>query len=343
MKDKALIAFSTYNQPWFLEHCVDTFQRIDPGYPCDLLIWDNSNTDSKSLKLLEQYSKKYRVQTRPNIGRAQGSYNQTWQENKDHQYYFFCHDDVGFIRDGWLKLAVDRINDDSIEPIWKTSKLINAASYVDFSRSKVGKVGFQAYEWGTKYNYFRTGHRQIFHYMDPVAEILKIHIPTYYQHINDDKILYSNECLQKIGKIWNIEDFWTNKAKNDVFEKINKWFVENGLENYEQFQPTKYTYLGHKFQTVSEFLNDISPALNNFRTHCVIGDGYCQEEAGWGNFRGNEFIVHYGDHVVFKRLSLLFKQSEEAVRARFKDKTFLTVCDNIIKKECQTSQKDHIQ
>jgi hypothetical protein len=69
---KVLVSFCTYNQPWFLEHFITTLEQHDPGYPFDLLIYDNSNTDVKSLKLLESYAKKYRVQTRPNEGRAQG-------------------------------------------------------------------------------------------------------------------------------------------------------------------------------------------------------------------------------------------------------------------------------
>lgn len=329
MKDKVLISFSTYNQPWFLQHAVETFERINPGYPCELLIWDNSNTDTKSLKLLEQYSKKYRVQTRPNIGRAQGAYNQTWQENKDYPYYFFMHDDVAFIRNGWLKLAVDRINDDTEESSLKNRRL------KEFGYPVVGKVGFQGYEWGTKYKYLRTGYNQIFHYMDPVAKILNIEIPDYCQHINDDKILYTNECLQKIGKIWNIED-WKQIEGTELWNKLDKWFIDNNLENFDTFPPTeRYGQKYHKFQTISEWLNDIAPMQNGFRTHNVYGEGWCQEEEGWSKFHGQQHIVHWGDHVTFKRLSLFLRQPEEEIRKRFKDKTFLTICSNLIKKDTE--------
>jgi len=329
--DKALVSFSSYNSPHFLEHALETYERIDPGYPCDLLVLDNSNTDLKSLKILEKYSKKYRIETKPNYGRAQGGYQYAWENNKDYKYHFFLHDDSAFIRNNWLKVAVDRINDQSMEP----DIITFADNPKEIQNLLVGKVGFQAYEWGNKHKYLRTKYNQIFNYMDPVADILNLKIPQHYQHINDDKVLYSKECLAAIGSVASIED-WKQKelTKDPIWLLIHQWFKQAGLHNNQPFAPAdRYGENYSTFQTVSEFLNDIGSMLNRFRTHCVIGDGYCQEEEGWTTFRGNEYISHYGDHVVFKRLSLLLNQPEESIRSRFKDRTFLTICDNLIKND----------
>lgn len=324
LKDKVLVSFCSYNAPHFLEHLVDSIDKHDAGYPFDLLILDNTSDNKLQLKLLEKYSKKYRVETKPNYGRAQGGYNYAWTKNQDYKYYFFLHDDSAILRDNWLKLAVDRIEDESYEE----NLLLKL-------HVPVGKVGFQTYEWGDRQKYFRTGYPQIFKYMQPIADILEVDVPYFYQHVNDDKYLIKNELLQKMGRVWNIEHFKQMEIKDDPrWKEIHQWFIDNGMHNSTPFAPhDRYGPNYHTFQTVSEFLSDIAPMRYGYRTHCVLGDGYCQEESGWSNFRGNEYIAHYGDHVVFKRLSLLLNSPEEQVRAKFKDKTFLTICDNMIRKE----------
>ena len=89
MKDKVLVGFGTYNAPHFLQHLVESFERYDPGYDCELHIVDNNSDDIRQISLLEKYSKKHFVHTRENLGRAQGSYDFLWQNNKDFKYYFF--------------------------------------------------------------------------------------------------------------------------------------------------------------------------------------------------------------------------------------------------------------
>lgn len=332
MNEKVLVSFSTHNAPHFLEHLVQSIERFDAGYPFDLLILDNSSTDPKQLKLLEKYASKYRVETRPNHGRAQGGYDHAFVNNPNYKYYFFMHDDSAIIRDGWLQIAVDRM-EGTFKPIedWgDTNK---------WATCPVGKVGFQGYEWGTNKKYFRTNLNQPFHYMDEISKIMGIILPEAYQHINDDKILYSNQYLThlygKDEKIWNIEDWKDFELEKDpLWSEIQNWYKAKGLYNSAPFAPNdRYGPDYNTFQTISEFLNDINPMRHGFRTHCILGIGYCQEQLGWSRFWGNEYVVHYGDHVVFKRLSRLLKSPEELVRAKFKDKNFLTICDNIIRKE----------
>jgi hypothetical protein len=324
LKEKVLIGFGSYNAPYFLEHLVESFSKCNPGYPCDLFIVDNDSTDGKQLNLLNKYSKQYNVFSRENLGRAQGAYNFLWQNNQNYKYYFFMHDDSGFIKDNWLKFAVDRIEDMSVEQEIEGLGLENLP---------IGKVGFRGYEWQDKYKYLRTGFKTLFDYMDDVADILKVKIPEYYQHLGDDRVLYKNELLKKMNHISNIEDFRSmNESK--VFKTIHNSFYSKQLLNLTPFAPNDiYGWKYHSFQTVTEFLNDIAPMRYGFRTHVVDGPGYCQEELGFNSFWGNDYISHYGDHVVFKRLAAVTNTSEEDVRAKFKNKLFLNIVDSIIKRE----------
>jgi glycosyltransferase involved in cell wall biosynthesis len=323
MENKVLVSISTYNAPAFLSHLLQSIDRYDAGYDYDLLIVDNTSDNTQQLKILERYASKYRIEQRPNEGRAQGGYNYAWQNNKNYKYYFFLHDDSAIIRDNWLKLAVDRIEDNSLE-----SAL--TPDLYDWPET-IGKVGFQTYEWGNKYKYLRTGFPQIFRYMDPVADLLQVKIPEYYQHINDDKYLIRNELLQKMGKIWNVGDFHEmEKADDPMFHSVSEWYEER-FPNTVPLKPYDGRY--NAFQTCSEFFSDIAPMRYGYRTHCVLGDGHCQEQLGWSKFWGNTYIVHYGDHVIFKRLALILKTTEEEVRKNFKNEPFLNICDNIIKKD----------
>ena len=334
MKDKVLVSFSSYNAPQFLEHLVESIEQHDAGYDYDLLVLDNTSTDQQQKTILEKISKKHRVEVKDNLGRAQGSYDYAWRNNKDYKYYFFLHDDSAILRDNWLKVAVDRMEDTSLE------RYLSQCKPETLSNSHVGKVGFQAYEWGDKYRYLRTGYKQVFDYMDPIAEMIGIKIPEYYQHINDDRYLIKNELLQRMDKVWNIEHWkQMEECQNQIWISINEWFEKN-LQNKTNFYPEpRYGHRYHAFQTVSEFLSDIAPMSHGYRTHCVLGDGYCQEELGWSKFWGNEYIVHYGDHVFFKRMSIILNTLEGSVRTRLQQKNFLHYCDNIVKRETNYVQQ----
>src|SRR3990167_6484010 len=89
MKNKVLIGVSSRNTHFFLSHFIRTFEKHDPGYPCDLLIVDEGSTNVTQLKLLESLSKKYMVRVRSNTGRAQGTYAYVWDNFKDYEHYFF--------------------------------------------------------------------------------------------------------------------------------------------------------------------------------------------------------------------------------------------------------------
>jgi hypothetical protein len=324
VKEKALVSFSTYNAPSFVKLLIETLNETDAGFPFDLLIYDNSSTDSVHLLQLDKLAKTYDIRTRPNLGRAQGGYAEAFNSQSDYRYYLFMHDDSFFVRDNWLRVAVDRMHDVSVEH----------PDLLPYKNYPVGKIGYQSYEWGTLHHYLDSTFPAIFRFMDPLNKSV-FHCPKHFQHINDDRILYTNKALTSFlpPKIWNIEWF-RNKEKWSMFQQVNDFFQKNYPGR--GFIEPKETYSGadwEGFQTLSEFMNDITPMEHGFRTHNVIGNGYCQEKLGWDSFWGNEYIAHFGSHNVFKRLAIIFNTTEESVRASYKDVNFLRRCVNIIRKE----------
>ncbi len=324
MKEKALVSFSTYNAPSFVKVLIETLNETDAGFPFDLLIYDNSSTDPIHLRQLDKLAKTYDIRTRPNLGRAQGGYAEAFNSQSDYRYYLFMHDDSFFVRDNWLRIAVDRMHDVSVEHP-------DLLPYKDYP---VGKIGYQSYEWGTLHRYLDSGYPAIFRFMEPLNGKI-FTCPEHFQHINDDRILYTNALLTELPypKIQNIEFYYKIK-KDPAFSLVNDYFSKN-LPGRGFIEP-KGRYSGadwEGFQTLSEFINDINPMMYYFRTHNVIGNGYCQEKLGWNSFWGNEYIAHFGSHNVFKRLALTFNTTEESVRASYKDVNFLRRCVNIIRKE----------
>lgn len=290
--------------------------RYDAGYPYDVMILDNSSNDYAHLKLLENLSKKHEVVVRPNIGRAQGAYQHAKEMRGDYLYYFFLHDDSSVIRNNWLKVGIDRIHDKSLESL---------PALEEYRKFPVGKVGYQSYEWGTIDKYLRTGAPAIFRFMKEPAK--NWYTPPHFQHSNDDRILLTNNFARN-SRIWDISYF--KAFFRDQREHSNLLRIPNHQgEEWEEMQ------------TACEFLNDTTPMLLGYRTHNLIGDGYSQEELGWSSFWGNEYVAHFGSHNVFKRLALLLKTTEEIVRSRYKDPSFLQICATVIRREtqCQLSLK----
>jgi len=324
IKPKTLISISTCESPYFLSHLMDSIERYDPGVSYDLVIVDNGSINSEKLKLLEKLSKNWNIEQKENTGRAQGGYNYAWQHHKGYEYYFFLHDDSSIIQPNWLKTAIDRINDNSLESVLPK----------ELSKLPVGKVGFQTYEWQNTEKYLRTGYRALMYYCEALAKVVGFDMPKYHQHINDDRILYRGELLEKNNGIWNLENARKMEEENPkLFNEIYDFFDARGMCNTIPFANNNYPIKYHPFEIVVELLSDTIPMRHGYRSHHITGNGNCQEELGWSRFWGNEYIVHYGDHVVFKRLAHLLKANENEVRKRFKDKTFLKICDNIIKKE----------
>jgi len=333
LKKKVLIGVSTRNTPHFLSHFIRTFEAHDPGYEFDLLLVDEGSDNPKQLKLLEKLSKKYMIDVRDSTGRAQGTYEHVRKNYRNqYEYYFLLHNDSAILRNGWLDLAVKRINDnDYLEP--------GLEDYPETAKMPVGKMGFQGYMYGTLQHYLvprladGSKVRGPYYYGDFLLEQMGLEVPAVYQLINDDRHLWTNDLFSKIDVMWNIEEFRKQKD-TDMFRNIEE-FYNNNFTKIQYIQP-KEIYHGNNwegFQGVSEMMTSLAPARFGFRTHCIFGDGWLQEKIGWTEFWGLEYINHYGSHNFYKRMSLLHKLDEMEFRKKLNNEVMLTICDKMVKAE----------
>lgn len=345
LKDKVLIAVSTRNTNVFLDHFIRTFEKFDPGYPCDLLIVDEGSTNTSQLRLLERLSKKYMIRIRDNTGRAQGTYEYVRANFKDqYQYYFLMHNDSAILRSNWLKVAVDRMEDNFVE--------LGLEDYPDIAKRPVGKVGFQGYKHSAlsagkipEYylqpkKYRGMDIRGPYPHSETIFQYTGIESPKVYQLINDDRHLWSNDLFSKIDVFWNIEEFRKRKD-TDMFQNINNFYNNSTFTKIQYIEP-KEVYSGANwegFQGVSEFMTSLAPYRFGFRTHCVLDEGTLQEEVGWSRFWGLEFLNHYGSHNFYKRMSLLHKIDEGEFRKKLNNEAMLTMCDKIVKAETDWVEK----
>lgn len=321
MPEKTLVVVSTHNAPAFLEVLMATIEHYDAGAPFDLLVVDSKSNDSEQLKLLNEIAKHHMVETRENVGRAQGAYQYAWDNYPEYSHYFFMHDDSCVLRDGWLLRGLNRLQDQSLEPCLPDK----------YRAVPVGKVGYSSYEWGTIDRYLRTGHPAIFRFMQPLAEQMNLVIPELFQHIADDRTLYSQACLKAMNGIANLENFrWENGTP--ILPMVHEFFAKNFpgrgfIEPMARYNSWEW----EGYQTLCEFLNDVAPMRYGFRTHNVEGDGYSQEELGYNTFWGNEWVAHFGSHNVFKRLALILETSEYTIRESYKSLNHLWFYATIIK------------
>ncbi len=311
--DRCLVVVSTHNAPSFMDCFAHTFMQHDPGYPCDLLVWDCDNRpDEASFVLHNRVSSIGSVLRRPNVGRAQAGYQAAWKMYPKYKYYFFMHDDSAFIRDGWLADGIARMNDSSVENCLPE----------EIAALPVGKVGYCSYEWGTLDRYFRTQYPAIFRFLRPLLEehpeLVGDPDKLVFQHIADDKVLYSNECLKAMKSIAHIERYRKSDGTPSC-PAINEWFAKHYpgrgfIEPQERYNGACW----EGYQTWCEFLNDIAPVRAGFRSHNLVGDGYSQEELAYNSFWGSEKVVHFGAHNVFKRIAQLVRDDEDSVRKHYK-------------------------
>ena len=305
---------------------MSSIEQFDAGSPFKLLIFDNESDNKEHLRLLDNYSKHHMVYRKPNVGRAQGGYQCAWWQNRNYDHYFFLHDDSFIVRDNWLRVGIEKIQDASLEP---------ELADKDVEHWPVGKVGYCSYEWGDLFRYFRTGYPAIFRFLDKLLQTstLLLDNDLMFQHIADDRILYSNACLTAIERIYNIEQF-RDADGSPLLQEINNFFKEyypgrGYIEPRSRYDKADW----EGYQTWCEFMNDIMPMQRGFRTHNLIGNGYCQEELGYQSFWGNEYVAHFGAHNVFKRLADLCHVPENNIRQSYKSLNHLKLYASLIRNE----------
>lgn len=326
LKDKILVTVVTRNNPILLQHMFASFQRYNPGHPCDFLVVDHESTDKQHLGFLESLSKLHKVVTYEN-NRVEVSFNRAYQENKDYSHYFFLHDDAAANRDNWLKVFVDRMKSGHIEEIVKDDSWIKTLP--------IGRVGAAHQPWRNYSSILGYPVQCLF-----LEHVLKIFyqeamVPKIFKFADPDRVLISNECLSSMNGIINVQEFKRMKEEKD--EKYEKLCIilDRYLQYYDEGIPPKEKYppgeCWNKFTMTSEFLNSVEPLMNGYRTVGLEGDGYLEQIHGYDEPWGHNYIHHFGAPNMKQFLGKVFNTDANEVSKNFNNKIFLINSDKAIK------------
>lgn len=325
LKDKVLIIYVTRDNPVLLKHSFDSFKKHDAGYDHDFLIVDHESSDPKHLAVLDKLSKEHKIVTYNN-NRVEVSFNKGYQEHKDYKYYFFLHDDSAALKDGWLKVFVDRMQSDYCEDIIKD---------MHFSKLPIGRVG-AAHQYWRSYSTI-LGYPVQCVFLEHVLKLFYLdhEIPKMFKFADPDRVLISNECISAVNGITNIDDFKQMKESDQeqyrkLCEVLNRY-----LPYHDEGIPPRNLYpegeCWNKITMTTEFLNSVAPLIKGYRTVGIGHDGYLEQIHGNDVPIGNEYVAHYGQPNVVEFLARKFQTDGKEIRKQFNNKVFLMKADKLIK------------
>lgn len=324
MKNKVLVTIVTRNNETFLCHLINSIEKIDAGYEYDLLLLDASSDDKKHLLTLDEFSKKYRVQTVVD-DRVEVSYNVAWKENKNYQYYFFMHDDCCVDRKGWLRAFIDRMNSKYYEKDIENT---------DFKNIPIGRVSIGNQFWR---NYTSVkGYPIQCLFLKHVLELLYPNkVPEIFKLSDCDRLLVKNECLSETNGFRSIRDFVELKEQNiEMFNKLcdilnaHLLYPDEGMYPKELYPPNG---CWNKFTFTSEFLDSVDPLIRGWRSVGLYDDGYLERIHGFDVPVQHQYIIHYGATNILEFLAKKFNCDRKKVKVFMKDKIFLMKCNKLIK------------
>jgi hypothetical protein len=322
---KTLAVVVTRNNPVLLQNFITSIEKNDAGCLYDLVIADNSSDDPKHLKLLETLSKKYEIDICQN-DRAETSFNAVSQKKKcGYDYFFFIHDDTYAYKPNWLKAYIDRAKSNYHEPEIRNTHLITYP---------VGRVSGCSQPWR---DFERCkGHSLPSVFLKECLEILGKKDIWIYKYSDQERVLYSKECLEKCP-IWNL-NMWQDPEETFAVELINN--LKNALNRNLQYPdegmgpknkyPPGETWC--KFMLLTELLNSVWPLTERFRTIGLEGDGYLEQIDGFDEPWGNNYIAHYGSPNVKRWLGDKFGCSGEEIHKKLysNDFSFILKCNKLI-------------
>lgn len=325
--DRILVVVVTRNNPVLLRNMFESFTRYDPEYACDFLIVDHQSTDNNQKKLLEDLKSKWGAQLRVveyENDRVEVSFNRAYQENKNYQYYFFCHDDAAANKDGWLKAFVDRMNSGHVE------KIIEHTHYKDLPIMRVGAM-HQPYRSYTSI----LGYPVQCVFLESALKVYGKSVPPIFKHCDPDRVLVRRECLETLGGIPNLGNFrnlkdFNPQMFNDLCDILNSKlpYHDEGVPPKDKYPPG---FCWNKMLLFSEFLNSIEPLNHGFRTVGLEGDGFLEQIVGNDVAFGSNFITHYGQPNVVEFLARKFGTDAKEIRKQFNNKIFLLKAEKLIK------------
>jgi len=322
MKDKVLAIIVTRNNSALLQNFINSLEAKSAGFPYHLIIADNTSTDPKHLKLLDKLSSKYEVMTCEN-DRVEGTFDSVSAKFvEDYKYFFFMHDDTLIHKDDWLKVYVDRINSGFCE---------KDISNTDIGRYPIGRVAgcHQPYR-----NF--TSCRGIELYSLFLKEALSIYEKELiiYKYGDQDRSLWTQECLKANGGIWNVKKFKEiedTELYNKLCEKLNQQlrYPDEGVAPKDKYPPNK---CWNKLFLLSEFFNSAMPLIKEFRTVGLSGEGFLEQIDKFDLPWGNDYIAHLGTPHMRKWLGVKFSTTGEELTKKLyaNDFTFLTKCNKLI-------------
>lgn len=324
LKDKVLVVTVTRNNPVMLKHMFESFDKYNPGYPCDFLIIDHESDSKEQLKVLEQLSAKHRVITEKN-NRVEVSFDVGWKKNQDYKYYFFTHDDTCANRDNWLKTFVDRLESGYVEEIVKQTHL---------SHYKIGRVGAISHFWRSYTSILGYSVQCLF--LQEVIKIIRTSVPEIFKYCDCDRVLVSNQCLVDTNGIRNVQEFMTMKEHDPETYRQLCEVLNKHLQYKDEGIPPKNLYPAgecwNKFCLTAEFMNSIDPLLKGWRTVGLDNDGYLEAIHGHDVPIGHDYIHHYGAPNFKEFIAKKLNTDSKEVAKNLNNKVFLMKCDTLVKK-----------
>jgi len=324
--DKVLVVVVTRDNPVLLGHMFESFTKFNPGYPCEYLIVDHESTNPTHLLVangLAASKPGVRICTYPN-NRVEVSFNKAYHDNPNFKYYFFIHDDTAANRDNWLKVYVDRLNSGHYEKIIEQTHI---------RHYPIGRVGSMHQPWRSYTSIL--GYPVQCVYLQHALKVMNLQVPEIFKFCDPDRTLVSNECLQAIGGLPNIEDFkpmagHDSETYNKLCDVVNHYlpYPEKGIPPRDKY-PAGQCW--NKFTMFSEFLNSIEPLVNTYRTVGLEGDGFLEQVNGYDEPWGHNYVQHYGAPNMKQFLGRVFNTDPNGISKNFNNKIFLLKADKAIK------------
>lgn len=327
MINKVLVIIVTKDNPIMLQHMFESFDKFDPGYPCDFLIVDHESKSQQHFSVLENISKKANIVSYEN-DRVEVSFNKAYWDNKDYEYYFFMHDDAGVNQDNWLKIFIDRLKSNFYEKIISNTHLKNLP---------IGRVGACSQPWRSYSS--MSGFPVQCLFLEKVLELLrnlsfpeKYEIPSIFKFCDPDRVLISNECMKATGLIYSLEFF--NDLPHEEFDLISKSLNEY-LKYPDEGIPPRDKYPAgscwNKLTMTSEFFNSVMPLIRGYRTVGLDGDGFLEQINGYDVPWGHKVVHHYGSPNMCQFVAKFLNTDPEEVKKNLKNKVLLMRIDKMLK------------
>lgn len=323
MIDKTLIIVVTRDNPVLLQHIFQSFEKYNPGAPCEFLIVDNNSQLAEQQKALDKLSKNYKITTEEN-NRVETSFDIAWRKNQNYRYYFFLHDDVCANKDNWLKIFIDRLHSDYTEEIIKNTHL---------AKYPIGKVGALSQFWRSYTSILGYSVQCVF--LKQMIQIMEKEVPPIFKYCDCDRVLIRNECLKDTNGIRNLQEFKDLKSQNpNQFAQLCE-VLRRDLPYYDEGIPPRNLYPAgecwNKFCLTAEFMNSIDPLIQKWRTVALEGDGFLEQIMGYDNPFGHDFLAHYGAPNMKQFVGKTMNCDPGEVSKHFNNKIFLMKMDKLIK------------